>query len=137
METLDKATTFATWFKEFIQHAELMSIVLALVCSWGFALWARFPFRQKLATAWVAWALWTVEIVVAGFICGILWPAPEANWKLAWALTVGVSSPLMFVMLAWVVGWKWPPLKPYLFLGAVTPPELTPDTGDDCRLPPP
>lgn len=131
-EQLDAATRAATWFEAFIQNASAVSILLALAGSWAIALWLRFPFRQMIPKVWIAWSVYTVEVVAAFGICYGTWPNPE---PLAWAITVGGASPLLFLAFALLLAWKFPALKPYLFLSQIAAANA-PETGDETRVPP-
>jgi hypothetical protein len=101
MEHLDKATAAANWFEAFIQHASVMSILLALVGSWCATAAFKMPIRALIAPAWQGWTIRMFDVVVALAICAATWPND-------WRLRLGVrhrlrkpgESPSRYFLLA-------------------------------------
>jgi hypothetical protein len=124
---LDQVDQAANWFEAFLRHTSVISIVLSLVGSWCATLVVRFPIRMLIAPRWQAWLIRTLDVMIAFLICLLTWPN---SWGLAWAITVGCASPVIYSFLCFLLIAKWPSLRPLLTLR-----ELESDTVID--LPPP
>lgn len=113
MEHLDKATAAANWFEAFIRHASVMSILLALIGSWCATAAFKKPIRALIPVEWQSWSIRTFEVLVAMAIVARTWPN---SWRLDWAFVIGFASPVIYFLLASLLCWKFPSLKPYLSL---------------------
>jgi hypothetical protein len=127
MEHLDKATAAANWFEAFIQHASVMSILLALVGSWCATAAFKMPIRALIAPAWQGWTIRMFDVVVALAICAATWPN---DWRFVWAFVIGFASPIVYFLLAALACWKFPALKPYLSLRELASDDINVPSGE-------
>ncbi len=125
MEHLDTATQVANWFDAFLKHGSIISVLLSLLFGWGFAIFASFPIHRavndpELATFYARCACVLGSILITA----ITWPN---EYRLAWALTMGVVSPLLGLFVLWLLG-KWKPdlVANVLAMKKSAPPEPKP-----------
>ena len=126
-EHLDQATAAATWFEAFIQHASVMSILLAILGSWAATALFKIPLRILFAGRWSVFVIRLFDAGVAFAICAATWPN---DWRWVWAFVVGVGSPGVYWLLAALLCWKWPSLKPYVALRELASDDLNSPSGD-------
>src|SRR4051812_38740211 len=94
----------ASWFDSFLKHGSAISVLLALIFGWCLALLLRFPLHKLLADDDTSTYVARVCCVVGSFaITYITWPN---DFRLAWALTMGVASPVLGLVAIVILG-KW------------------------------
>ena len=98
-----------SWFRAFIQNADVLSIALALGISWGVTQWAKFPIHRWVKDATLhAWLTRTVCTAVAAPVTYFNWPNA---WAISWALFIGFASPWIFHWGVRLIAWKFPGVK--------------------------
>lgn len=126
MESLDTATSIANWFDAFLKHGSIVSVLLSLAFGWSFAIFASFPIHRfvkedDLATFWAR----TACVFGSFLITLITWPN---DWRLAWALTMGMASPLLGLLVLSIAR-KW---KPELVANVFSMKKTTADPTDEA-----
>lgn len=106
MEHLDTATQVANWFDAFLKHGSIISVLLSLLFGWGLSVFLSYPIHKNVADPGMATFYSRLACVCGSFLVTLLtWPN---EFRLAWALTMGVVSPLLGLVVLALLG-KWKP----------------------------
>lgn len=121
MEHLDTATQVANWFDAFLKHGSIVSVLLSLAFGWCFAVFMSFPIHRAVIDVELATFYARAVCVTGSFLITLItWPN---EWRLAWALTMGMASPLIGLLALTLIS-KWKPefAATVLSMKKVTPP---------------
>ena len=114
IEQAQKIDAGATWFETFIlAHPVVTCIALAWVGSWVLTILLKKPLCHVVADDWEAWWLRMLDSTIATGIVAYMWPGDHV---VVWALVLGPASPVAYLILAALLCWWRPALKPYLSL---------------------
>jgi hypothetical protein len=98
--------TVTNGFNSFLQHGSAVSVLLSLGFGWGFAILASYPIHWNVSDDERATYYSRCTAVAGSFVITLLtWPN---DFRLAWALTMGVLSPLLGLVVLALLG-KWKP----------------------------
>lgn len=128
MQHLDTATNIANWFDAFLKHGSIVSVLLSLAFGWCFAIFMSFPIHRKVSDDELATFYARAVCVVGSFLITLItWPN---EWRLAWALTMGMASPLLGLLALSIIG-KWKPdfVANVLSMKKVSKPDPTDQAG--------
>ncbi len=122
MNGLDQATGAAGWFEAFIKHGSTVSVLLSLFFGWGASIIASFPIHWRVKDPERATFYARLVAIFGSFLITLFtWPN---EFRVAWACTMGVMSPLLGLVFLWVLSKRAPGLHSYLTMKKVTlPPE--------------
>lgn len=116
-QQVTKANEFATAFETFLTaHPVVTCIALAWVVSWVITITAR-PFLTFVRDELERHVVRLFDVLIATAAAALMWPGDHI---VVWALAIGGSSPIAYLLLSEALCWKWPGLRKYLSLREFT-----------------
>jgi hypothetical protein len=119
-EQLQAASSAAGWFEAFVKHGSVVSCLLSLLFGWCLSVFLRFPIHKLIEPDdWATFAAQSSCVGGSFIITFITWPN---EYRLAWALAMGVASPVLGLVALWALARWAPTLHRFLAMRKVTPP---------------